>query len=173
VAYIRTATRYNYRKKQIPSGLGGTRATVREMSKLARAGMHSPEIRQLATAIIRRTPEKNYGAEARELARWVQKNIRYTRDPVELELLTPAEKLIEIGYGDCDDMAILLAALLGAVGIRSRFRLVSTRRAGSYQHVYVEARTADGWLPLDATRKDRPPGWEPVAGIIRRAAAPV
>lgn len=163
---------YQYKIKTIPDGLAGTRATVANMRTLVKAGTENPEIRRLATEIVKEVPEKNRAAEAAALLDYVKTAVRYTRDPVELELLTPPEKLIQVGHGDCDDMAILLASLLRAIGIKSRFALISTRRSGPYQHIFVEAQTSRGWMALDPTVKEKPPGWSP-PGYVRRMAVSI
>lgn len=163
---------YKYNRKKIPDGLAGTHATVREMVRLVKQGTENPEVRQLATGIISGVEEKNPAAEAAALHSWVKNRIRYTRDPVDLELLTPAEKLPGVGHGDCDDMAILLASLLRAVGIQARFSLVSNRRRGPFQHIFVEAKTGRGWMALDPTQKDQPAGWRP-GPQMRRASVPI
>ena len=54
--------------------------------------------------------------------------------------------------GDCDDASILLSAMLGAVGIGSRFCVVPAdpRRPGEWSHVYVSAYAKNGqWIALD------------------------
>ena len=55
--------------------------------------------------------------------------------------------------GDCDDMTILLGALVKSVGHPVRVVLTGpdSRRPGLFSHIYLEARHHDQWIPLDAT----------------------
>jgi transglutaminase-like putative cysteine protease len=66
-------------------------------------------------------------------------------------------------YGDCDDAAVLVAALLHALGIPARFKAISRAPDGSYQHVFTEYKMGDAWIPLDTTSLAPPvylPPWE-------------
>jgi transglutaminase-like putative cysteine protease len=61
-------------------------------------------------------------------------------------MVTAANRTIELGYGDCDDMAVLLGAFLMSVGVPVRFRVVGFKRP---QHIFVEGLTEAGWTGLD------------------------
>ena len=83
---------------------------------------------------------------------FVQQRFNYVSDPTAYEYVkTPRESLRAEG-GDCDDASVLLANLLQAIGIRTRFVFIP-------QHMYVQAyfpealrkyREGD-WINLDAT----------------------
>lgn len=54
--------------------------------------------------------------------------------------------------GDCDDVAILGAALGMAVGLPASFVLVGFDRNEPFQHVYTELYTGlQGWAEMDVT----------------------
>lgn len=53
----------------------------------------------------------------RRLARWVRKNIRYAREAPGVELLQGPFSTLSYRVGDCDDLAILWAALGRSVGL--------------------------------------------------------
>lgn len=88
---------------------------------------------------------------AKALLYFVRQEIEYVNDPPLEYVKGPRETLIN-GAGDCDDQAVLLANLLNAIGIETRFVFIPG-------HVYVEgylpealARYRDGgWVAMDAT----------------------
>lgn len=65
-----------------------------------------------------------------------------------------AREVLERKEGDCTEHAVLLAALLRAVGIPSRVVAGLVLYNGSFAgHMWTEAHVG-GWLPLDATRAE-------------------
>lgn len=123
--------------------------TVALIKSLALAGSKSPDVKIAAINIlsdagINDGRARNPSAVA--LARWIGREIQFFRDPKGTETLQTPQKTIEFGYGDCDDMSILLAAMLMSIGIEVRFRIVGKDRPG---HIYVEALVEAGWLGLD------------------------
>ena len=99
---------------------------------------------------------------------FVRRNIRFTRDIFRLELLHSARRMLELRAGDCDDMTILLGALLMSTGHPVRLVLAGFRpnRPHVYSHIYPEVNVRGRWIPVDATL-DRPPGWAPPALWMR------
>jgi hypothetical protein len=148
----------------IPKGFRGTVRTVEHMKALIRAGVKDFYVRQKAIDILMDegiTP-KDYLGEIRAVFEWVQRNVRYTRDPFRLELLHSARRMLELRAGDCDDLAILLGAMLESVGHPVRLVLTgpNPRRPRLFTHVYVEAYHQGRWIPLDPTMP-HPMGWAP------------
>jgi transglutaminase-like putative cysteine protease len=94
----------------------------------------------------------------------VQANIRDTKDPFRLEVLHSRRRMLELRAGDCDDVAILLGAMLEAIGHPVRLVLTGPDplRPRLFSHVYVEAHHRGRWIPLDATMS-HPMGWAPPA----------
>lgn len=160
----------------VPSGFRGTDETVRLMSQLShgRWGSRSPKIRALAINILkqRRIPEKNYRAEMVALYEWVRDRVRYTRDVAGQETLSPPEEIaFNTMAGDCDDKSMLLAGLLGSIGIATRYKTIGVTPL-SYSHVYLQARPgAPGtpWISLDPIMKDKTAGWEAPAAMVKVA----
>jgi len=152
----------------IPKGYAGTKRTVAHMKALIRAGAKDFYVRQKAIDVLleKGVRAKDYLGEIKALFEWVQRNVRYTKDPSRVEVLHSARRMLELRAGDCDDMAILLGALLEAVG--HPVRLVLTGRDPSrprlFTHVYVEAYHKGRWVPLDATMPF-PMGWAPRAMV--------
>jgi transglutaminase-like putative cysteine protease len=161
------ATNPRVRLMQIPEGDAGTRETLKIMADYARAAVRSPEqvIRRKAAQILSGTPPRQYFAEIRALHAFVRDQIRYLKDPVDMELVQTPEATLEIGQGDCDDKATLLAALLTATGHRSQFVAIGFD-SGPFSHVLVETQVGRGWMPLE-TIIPKEPGWFP-EGVKRQ-----
>ena len=152
----------------IPRGYDGTRTTVASMRALIRAGAKDFYVRQHAIDVLlaRGVPAKDYEGEIRTLFEWVQQNVRYTRDPFGVEMLHTPSRMLELRAGDCDDMSIVLGALLEAIGHAVRIVLTGSdaSRPRVFTHVYVEAYCRGRWIPLDATMS-YPMGWAPRAPV--------
>lgn len=118
--------------------------------------------------MARRVRAKDYLGEIKALFEWVQHNIRYTRDPHRVELLHSARRMLELRAGDCDDMTILLGAMLQSIGHPVRIVVVgpNPKRPGLFTHVYPEVRFRGRWIAVDATAP-HPMGWQP-RSVVRK-----
>ena len=134
----------------LPDGEAGIRATLKRMRDLVNAAKADATIYDLARQIIRGEPEKDYPREARAVQAWVQQHIRYTRDPDDLESLQEPSKTVELGQGDCDDQAMLVAALLASIGARTRFHAIGAE-PGVFSHVFAEVLIDGSWFALETT----------------------
>ena len=167
------------KKSTVGDGIWGNLDTIKIMSKMAREYSTNTLVRTLATNILAydKIPSHHYLEEAKAIGRFVQKHVRYVRDTADVETLHAPDMMIkhmqERGYmsADCDDMALLIASMLMAVGIRPKFRAVRYRTdSGPFNHIYVvvyENNISDSMRPgavqrlvLDAIIKDRPIGFE-------------
>jgi transglutaminase-like putative cysteine protease len=151
---------------RVPQGTAGTLMTARLIAGLIRGGAKDFCVRQQAIAIFRQAqvrPKDRFG-EVAALFHWVRRNVRYTRDIYRVELLHTARRMLELRAGDCDDMTILLGAMLMATGHPVRLVLVGFRpnKPNAYSHIYPEVNVRGRWLALDATM-NRPLGWAPPA----------
>ena len=155
--------------RRIPANNAGTRVSLGAMRELAKAGAHHPDVIRAAHDVVRRVPERDDVATMRALLADVRSRMRYTPDPMNLELVKAP--WVSLGgserWGiepmDCDDASVLLSSMLGAVGIPSKFTVaaVDSSAPGAWSHVYVTARTTDGrWVPLDPIVRDFAPGQE-------------
>ncbi len=151
---------------RIPRGPRGALATAGLIARLIRHGAKDFYVRQKAIEIFRacRVRAKDRLGEVRALFDWVRRHVRYTRDIYQVELLHTARRMLELRAGDCDDMTILLGAMLTATGHPVRLVLAGFRpeRPHSYSHVYPEVFVRGRWLAIDATMP-RPIGWAPPA----------
>lgn len=84
---------------------------------------------------------------------------RFVRDPAGVELVHRPERLLDLwrakGHipGDCDDAAVLGAALGKSIGLPARFVVLGFYGPTMpFSHVYAELQTPQGWADLDVTR---------------------
>lgn len=150
-----------------PGGDFQTWATVLRMRRLARQGMVHPVVREKALEIVAGVPGRAYDALIAALHQWLVAHSWFTRDPAIAELLvTPWQQLADLTRRgiltyDCDDAAILAAALGGAVGLKARFVVVGFRsRNAPFRHIWTELAAPSGptrgqWVALDVTRRSQ------------------
>jgi transglutaminase-like putative cysteine protease len=147
---------------RVPKGPKGTIVSARLIANLIRQGARDFYVRQKAIQIFREAgaPPKDRFAEVCALFNWVRNNIRYTRDIFRVELLHTARRMLELRAGDCDDMTILLGAMLISTGHPVRLALAGFRpkKPRAYSHIYPEVSVKGKWIALDPTM-DRPIGW--------------
>lgn len=154
----------------IPTGNAGLQIKLERLRSMVDAATSDPAWRDFVLGQVRNVREKDYDGEARAVSRFVRK-MRYTRDPAGVELFTePREMARRIvagnGFGDCDDAALLGAAMLETLGHPCRFVVGGHRGAqlGSpaWAHIWTEWRhPSRGWTALDDTAKQYAPGWRP------------
>lgn len=151
----------------IPNGDAGTRETLKIMSEYARASVRNPAqiVRRQAIALLGSLPPRQWVLEMKTLHAFVRDQIRYMKDPHNLELVQTPEVTLELGVGDCDDKATLLAALLSASGHPAQFVAVSFD-SGPFSHVLVETQIGNRWIPLE-TIIPKDAGWFP-PGVKRQ-----
>ena len=114
---------------RVPKGPRGAIASAGLIANLIREGARDFYVRQKAIEIFREAgarPKDRFG-EVLSLFHWVRHNIRYTRDIFRVELLHTARRMLELQAGDCDDMTILLGAMLLATGHPVRIALTGFR----------------------------------------------
>jgi transglutaminase-like putative cysteine protease len=151
---------------RVPRGTKGTLTTARIIANLVREGARDFRVRQHAIDVFRRreVPAKDRMGEVQALFDWVRRHIRYTRDIFRTELLHTARRMLELQAGDCDDMTILLGAMLMSTGHPVRLVLVGFNplKPHRYSHIYPEVQVKGRWIPADATMHF-PLGWAPPA----------
>jgi hypothetical protein len=154
----------------IPTGWRGTQQTVVHVQSLIRDGAKNFYVRQKAIDILleKQVKPKDYLAEIKALFEWVQRYIRYTKDTFQVEVLHSARRMLELRAGDCDDMTILLGAMLEAIGHPVRLALSGPDplKPDLFTHIYLEVFHKGHWIPLDATMP-HPMGWAP-STLVRK-----
>lgn len=99
---------------------------------------------------VRGLPQKDFAGEARRLFEFVRDQIRYVKDMDGVENLHTADQVLRQRAGDCDDKAILLAALLLSVGHTPRF-VVAAFEPDFYSHVWVQDDLDGRWVDMEPT----------------------
>jgi len=137
------------------AGDTGTAQTIDLIRSNVDEALKDPLIRQTAGMILMRAPAYNDGAEARTIYEWVKRNIRFVKDPVGKETVGSARWTLTHRFGDCDDInAVLLPALLGAAGYRTRLVTIASNPYApeQFSHIYAEVLVRGRWIPVDAAR---------------------
>lgn len=156
------------------SGEAGTKQTIAVMRKLVDLAVSDPNFVRFAIEIVRGVAPFDHLAEVQAVYQWVQRNIRYTMDPVTKEKLYSPQDLLKIRAGDCDDIAMLMGALVIALGFPARLVTIAANATdpGEFSHVYLETEVPPGsgqWLAMDAARPGAQFGIEPPVYYRKRA----
>ena len=114
-------------------------ARVEFLRSVAEPAGRDPRIRALAAQILSQSgvDQRQYEQQAAVLLRWVQQNIAYINEPG--ETLQDPLYTLRVKHGDCDDMAILLAALYESIRLPWKFVL-----AGSIPSTRERVRWVEG-----------------------------
>lgn len=145
----------------LPLGDLGTYLTLATMRGMVQREFMLPVIRLTATEIVGGLGGQDGVEQAHAIREWVETHTEFLRDPDGVEMLHgPAWQVSRIlthqrAYLDCDDVAMLAAALGKAVGLRARFVTVGFVTPKSpFRHVWTELspRGADAWVDVDVTR---------------------
>jgi hypothetical protein len=163
---VPTNAGYSLQSEPLLDGDDGTAQTVQYIRQLVDDGKKDPRVNRTTGEILRRARVRPYDerGEVRAIFDWVLRNIRFTKDPEGKECLRPAATTLAWGFGDCDDInAILLPAMLGTVGYRTRIVTIASHPAdpSQFTHVYCEVHLDGRWVPLDAARKNTKFGVHP------------
>jgi len=110
--------------------------------------VNSPVTRDYAVSIIPRSHGGTFNlAQACDLWENVYRNWTYVNDPRGSEYFSPASHTIALGMkGDCDDFAIVVAAMIESVGGSSR---IVTAENGPGGHAYPELYIGDNSSRFD------------------------
>lgn len=141
-----------------PSDLG-THFTLASMRAMVHREYLSPLVRLTATDIVAGLGGHDGVEQAHEIRSWLDTHTEFLRDPDGVEMLHgPVWQIQQIRSRgvvqvDCDDVAMLAAALGKSVGLRARFVVVAFDN-GAYRHVWTELspRSMVAWVDMDTTR---------------------
>lgn len=121
------------------------------MVKLTKAAKADPEIHALSRHLVAQVPGKSWGQEVNTIFRFVRDTIRYTLDPAGWEGLQTPVQTLKMKSGDCDDQAMLVAALLESIGHKCRFVAVKVDNSPQYCHVFAQTKIGPNWITLETT----------------------
>jgi transglutaminase-like putative cysteine protease len=124
------------------------------------------EAKALFGAIRRQVPtrrSRNDIATARKLFNNVRQNVRYTSDIEGVDTYQKPSHTLGLRTGDCDDYSTLTCAALGSVGIPCRYKVIRTKGARDWNHIYPQAgfprANPQRWISMDSS-VNMPFGWE-------------
>ena len=157
---------------KIPGGDRGVEITVRAMREIAReAALESERVHQLAIRLAAMSSNRDRRAQLVTLWRFLRTGVNFKPDTFDAEHLRIPDQLLDeiAAHGrtsaDCDDVAMLAASIIMALGMRAGVAVVG--RGRRFEHVFAVADLGDG-RPFTLDPQERiPPGKWP-AGISRR-----
>jgi len=100
------------------------------ISRIAESRGRDPKIATLAVQILKkaRVKPRQFKKQAAALLKWVQENIYYVNEPGE-RLQDPLYTL-KVGYGDCDDMTIVLYSLCRSIRLPVKLVICGVSKDG-------------------------------------------
>lgn len=134
-----------------------------EAQRLIRLWTGDPRIRMLALHIASAIPRRAetghpdyraYPEIARAVYAWMLANIVYVRDPAGIEQLQAPDVTLQLGAGDCEDMVVLAAVLLGSLGVPCRLLVVRQQGSPEFNHILLQFSPSDAgaeWINFDVT----------------------
>jgi transglutaminase-like putative cysteine protease len=124
------------------------------------------EARALFGAIQQRVPPQATRADvatARNVFNNLRRNIRYTSDIEGVDTYQKPAHTLALRTADCDDYSTLTCATLGSVGIPCRYKVIRTKGANDWNHIYPQAgfprANPQRWISMDSS-VNMPFGWE-------------
>lgn len=145
---------------KLPDGIAGVRATLDTMIKMTRAASTTDAVRIAAENATSYIDGKDFSGQVRAVQTWVKNNIRYLRDHITAEMLIDPVLLLQTRAGDCDDHAMLVAAMLMSIGFPARFVAVGMESPDCFEHVFTEVKLGTVWLSVETTEPVEV-GWQP------------
>jgi len=149
-------------------------ATFQDQAQLGRAydqaahaaAVPGPRVKALVDTLVRQLADPR--AKALAIDNWVRRNVRFVSVGMQDVGLHPhpADTVLENGYGDCQDHAALMQAMLAAAGIDSTpalinagnlYRLSEAPSLDQFNHLIVYVPSLD--LYLDSTALDIEAGY--------------
>lgn len=133
-------------------------------------GTH-PLMIQMSRDITREWRTRTRLDESRAIYSWINRRVRYVPDPIAAEMIADPLTTIKNG-GDCDDMAVLAAALLQAIGHDARVGAVTWKGRTEASHAVAVDLTARCIVdPVGTTPEAWPPPSHEVQTIKYRDKA--
>lgn len=133
-------------------------ATIQD---LVHKSVQDPQMRKIALKVTSRCGERDKVCEAESIYHFVKQRVRYTGDigPIKhpdgqvegIDLYQTARRTLEFGGGDCDDNAILTSTLLALNGHQPILRVVKTKRAPDWEHIFTVDNIDGKVVALDTT----------------------
>jgi hypothetical protein len=110
---------------------------------------------RVAVALVSRVPQKDFRGQLRMVYEYLRQHVRFKRDTFDREHLRHPDQLLSeiLNTGataaDCDDVAMLGAALVRALGMAPVFVTMARGFNAPYEHVYFGAELDGQIVPMD------------------------
>lgn len=134
---------------------------INEIQRLIHKSVQDPQMRKLGLQITKHCPERDKMCEAKAIYDAIKNRVRYTGDigPIKhpdgsvdgIDLYQSARRTWEFAGGDCDDQAILGGTLMAVNGLTPMLRVVKTRGAPDWEHIYPGFVDLGKFIPTDTT----------------------
>ncbi|MGH8906850.1 MAG: transglutaminase domain-containing protein [Egibacteraceae bacterium] len=145
--------------QRIAGGDLGAQQTLQRMRDVVNHSLRDPVIIETARGIAAQAPPRDLLGIVRAIYDYLQDHFQFVPDPRGVETLATPRYLLDrierhsFAEGDCDDAAILAAALGKAVGLRAKYRAVGFAAPnGPLTHVYTLLHAGGRWVRLDPTK---------------------
>lgn len=161
-------------KARLYGNIGGRPAisrTIVNMRRLVNKYRRHPLIIEVTRRVMRayNVPRDNPKKEIEAIYKFLSKHVRYTKDPVNVELLQDPLLTLAWGTGDCDDISVLAASMAESIGLPTRFVLYSSKNATLPHHVFTEIKANNRWVAVDTVYNKgvgrTPPGKLELGGL--------
>lgn len=144
----------------LAQGDQGVVQTIDVIRQLVDDAVKDPKINVTAIEMVRRVADQfSRDDKAAAIYTAVANRWFYVEDPVgpfgPKETLRAPRTLLQIWAGDCDDASVLIASLLGTIGIPSRLVTIAADPSSpnDFSHIYPEAEIFPGtWVAMDIAR---------------------
>ena len=158
LAKLLSATPVPIHKVEEGKGPESVRATLLYMKNLVINSDKDRIVKTTARTIIKDILPSNHELQVQTIVAWVRRKFKYVRDIYGVEELTdPVRILYNIQRGenshssDCDDFAVLIAALLRSVGFRTRLEALAVN-SKFYNHARMSVYLNGTWVTIEGTR---------------------
>jgi hypothetical protein len=161
----------------LPGSDFGVYLTLSTMRGMVYREFMNPLVRLTAADIVSGLNGQDGAEQARAIRDYLEIHTEFLRDPDGVEMLhgpvwqvqqIRARGVVQV---DCDDVAMLGAALGKAVGLRARFVVVGfDSPKAPYRHVWAELspRSRPQWIDMDVTRPAQGLAFNRIARVLTK-----
>lgn len=130
-------------KSLIRDGIAGNSDIVFQMVRLVRQSAQSKSFQNFVNKLLIENGINVYTDKLKKLKfvdKYIKQHVKYESDIAgRIESIKSAETTLSDGYGDCDDLSILYASILGVLGFEPRFVLaIYDNSESQFSHIYVD-----------------------------------
>ncbi len=135
-------------------GLAGIWQTMYLMRELVYRSKHNRLIKNTSVSLIKNLSPLDYLRQVKAVFDFIKSKMKYVKDYFQVEEIQSPQRILKsiqeygYAYGDCDDMAIISASMLYALGFRLKFVVIATKPR-NYNHIRSEVFINGNWIPLE------------------------